>query len=99
MKFLKAIFAILVVLITTLMSLNAKDIHVSKAGNDSNDGNETSPLFTISKAAIIAIAGDVVIVHQGTYREYINSPKGGTSDSNRIIFKVPFGEEVIILIT
>jgi hypothetical protein len=96
MKFLKAIFAILVVLITTLMSLNAKDIHVSKAGNDSNDGNETSPLFTISKAAIIAIAGDVVIVHQGTYREYINSPKGGTSDSNRIIFKVPFGEEVFV---
>lgn len=82
--------------ITVFSSLNAKDIHVAKTGNDLNSGTETSPFLTISKVASVAIAGDMVIVHQGTYREYINPPKGGASDSNRIIFKTAVGEEVFI---
>jgi hypothetical protein len=73
------------------------EIHVSAvSGNDSNPGTSALPYLTISKAASVAQPSDVVIIHTGTYREYVNPPTGGTSDTDRITFKAAPGEQVFV---
>lgn len=71
-------------------------IHVEKDGNNNNDGSKTSPMQTINAAAAIAQPGDTVIVHTGTYREWVSPQRGGRSDSERITFQAADNEEVII---
>ena len=41
------------------------EYHVSANGNDGNDGCVSSPFKTISAAADIAKAGDIITVHEG----------------------------------
>jgi len=77
-------------------SVLAKEYHVSKSGNDSNEGTKASPFLTIQTAANIAQPGDIIIVHQGIYREHVNPPRGGTSDTNRIIYQSAKGERAEI---
>lgn len=48
-------------------TLHAKVIHVAVNGSDTNDGSEAMPFLTVSKAAQLALAGDTVIIHEGTY--------------------------------
>ena len=77
-------------------ALAAREYHVSPAGNNSNDGSARKPLQTISAAAQLAQPGDTITVHAGTYRERINPPRGGTSDSARITYQAAPGEKVEI---
>lgn len=42
-----------------------REYHVAINGNDSWEGSREHPFRTISRAAGIAVAGDVVIVHEG----------------------------------
>jgi alpha-N-arabinofuranosidase len=72
-------------------------IHVAKSGNDHNPGTKSRPLLTISAATRLAIPGDVITVHHGIYRERINPPRGGTSDSRRITYQAAPGEKVEIV--
>ena len=44
----------------------------------------------------MAQPGDVITVHAGTYRERVTPPRGGLSDSQRIVYQAAPGEEVII---
>jgi alpha-N-arabinofuranosidase len=74
----------------------ATEIHVSPAGNDANPGTVSEMLKTISAAANLAQPGDTVTVHAGTYRERIDPPRGGTSESNRIVYQAAPGEAVTI---
>ncbi len=74
----------------------AREIHVATTGNDSGRGEQASPLLTISKAASIAQPGDTVIVHGGTYREWVKPPRGGTSEDKRITYRAAQGEKAII---
>ncbi len=74
----------------------AREFHVSVNGNDRNDGSPSSPLRTISAAAQKAQPGDVVTVHEGTYRERVTPPRGGESDTRRIVYQAASGEKVII---
>ncbi len=53
-------------------------------------------ILSISKAAEMAEAGDVVTVHQGCYREWVKPPRGGRSEEERITYRVAFGEEVMV---
>ena len=76
--------------------LSAREWHVSVKGSDKNDGSVSKPLKTISAAAWLAQPGDVITVHSGTYRERVNPPRGGVSDSNRIVYQAAKGEEVFI---
>ena len=76
--------------------LNAAELHVSPAGNDQNTGSREKPFLTISAAANVAQPGDVVTVHAGVYREQINPPRGGTSDTNRITYQAAPGEKATI---
>jgi len=92
MKNLNLIFFAL----TLCFAVSAKEYHVAKTGNDNNKGILESPFLTIQAAANIAQPGDVIIVHEGTYRERINPPRGGISDTKRIIYLAATGEKVAI---
>lgn len=78
------------------MTLQAKEYHVSVKGNDTNEGTEKAPFLTIGKAAEYAFPGDVITVHAGTYREWVNPPRGGESEEKRIVYRAAPGEKVEI---
>lgn len=82
--------------LTFCMGVSAREYHVAKSGNDQNSGSPESPLLTIQMAAGLAQPGDVIIVHEGVYRERVNPPRGGTSDGNRIVYRAARGEKVEI---
>jgi len=94
MKNLKFKLLILLALIT--IATSAKEYHVSVNGNDKNDGSASKPFKTINFAAQLAQPGDVITVHAGTYREWINPARGGESDSKRIVYRAATGEVVEI---
>lgn len=74
----------------------AREIHVAESGDDANAGTASRPVATISKAAENARPGDVVIVHAGTYREWVRPPRGGTGQNARITYRAAPGEQVLI---
>jgi len=73
-----------------------REYHVSLRGDDTNVGSAAQPLRTISAAARMAQPGDVITVHEGTYRERIDPPRGGTSEEERIVYQAAPGEKVTI---
>ncbi|MDD2970795.1 MAG: right-handed parallel beta-helix repeat-containing protein [Lachnospiraceae bacterium] len=72
------------------------EYHVAINGCDHGDGSKSNPFRTISKAAQTAETGDTVIVHEGTYREWVKPAYSGYSDINRITYEAAKGEKVII---
>lgn len=72
------------------------EFHVSVKGEDAGDGSAAKPFRTIMAAARAAQPGDVVTVHEGTYRERVTPPRGGLSDSRRIVYRAMPGEKAII---
>jgi hypothetical protein len=74
----------------------SRHFHVAKTGCDGCAGSEQRPLLTIQAAAELAGPGDVVIVHEGVYREYVNPKRGGSSSECRITYKAAEGERVVI---
>ena len=86
-------------IMTTLLQLDAvaaRDIHVALHGNDNAPGTLAAPLRTIQHAGNLAQPGDVITVHEGIYRERVNPPRGGESDSRRITYAAAPGERVEI---
>ena len=82
------------VFITSLIS--AKEYHVSVKGNNKNNGSAAKPFRTINFAVQFAMPGDVITVHAGTYREWINPVRGGNSEAKRIVYRAAMGEKVEI---
>ena len=76
-------------------STHAKEIHVSKQGNDTQAGTQNAPYKTIYKASQVAEAGDVVIIHEGVYEETLTPKNSGTAGAP-IVFKGADGEKVVI---
>jgi len=72
------------------------EFHVTVNGDDSNPGTRAAPLRTIQRAADLAQPGDTVTVHEGVYRERVNPPRGGESDTKRIVYQAAPGEKVVI---
>jgi hypothetical protein len=87
---------VLILLLVTGSLAYSREYHVSVKGNDANQGTETAPFKTIGQAALAAYPGDVITVHAGTYREWVNPPRGGTCDNNRIVYRAAPGERVEI---
>lgn len=83
-------------LLAGLLSATATEFHVAPRGKDSNPGTKSAPLRSIQRAADLAQPGDVVIVHEGVYRERINPPRGGDSDARRIVYQAARGEKAEI---
>ena len=92
----KRISLILCMLLLLSGAIQAREYHVSVKGGDTNKGTAKAPFQTISKAAEVAQPGDVITVHEGTYRERINPLRGGESDQKRIVYLVTPGEKVVI---
>ncbi|MET0695767.1 MAG: right-handed parallel beta-helix repeat-containing protein [Propionibacteriaceae bacterium] len=72
------------------------EFHVATTGSDQGDGSAEQPLRTINAAAALAQPGDVVIVHGGEYREWVQPQRGGLSDRRRITYTAAPGERVVI---
>lgn len=70
--------------------------HVSVLGNDSFSGTEEAPFRTINRAAGIAVAGDTVLVHDGTYREWVDPQNGGINHICRITYAAAPGAHPVI---
>ncbi len=92
---MKKYYLLIFLLMFNLLALG-KEYHVSKNGNDSNNGNVNTPFLTIAQAVINAFPGDTITVHQGTYREWINPLRGGESDTKRIVYRAAVNEKVAI---
>ena len=71
------------------------EYHVAKTGNDAANGSKEQPFLTISRAAELAVAGDIVTVHAGVYREWVSPVNGGTEDA-RIVYQSAGDGEVVI---
>ncbi len=89
------IFSILLIIIAGLEA-GAKEYHVSMEGSDAAEGTLAAPFRTISRAALIARAGDTVTVHEGIYRERVNPLHGGENDLKRIVYRAAPEEKVVI---
>lgn len=90
----KSTALLLLALLASIAS--AREFHVSVRGNDDNDGSSSKPFRTISAASRVAQAGDAITVHEGTYRERVTPPRGGESDSRRIVYQAAAGEKAVI---
>jgi alpha-N-arabinofuranosidase len=91
----KQIVAALVIL-SLSAAMHARTFYVAFNGRDANAGTDAAPFRTIQHAANLAQPGDVITVHEGVYRERINPPRGGTSDTNRIVYQAAPGEKPVI---
>jgi hypothetical protein len=92
MKRLELLLTSLIISIT----ISAKEYHVAKSGNDKNPGSVEAPFLTIQAAANIAQPGDVITVYEGVYREWVKPPRGGDSESKRIIYQAAEDEKAEI---
>ena len=86
----------LTLLAFTAVAASATEFHVAITGSDAGPGTQTAPLRTIQRAADLAQPGDTVTVHAGVYRERVNPPRGGESDTKRIVYQAASGEKVVI---
>ena len=93
---LKALIFRTLAIVTFALTARAANIYVATGGNDSNPGTEPMPFRTVQRAADAAQPGDVITVGAGIYREQVSPPRGGLSDSERIIYQAAPGEKVII---
>jgi alpha-N-arabinofuranosidase len=92
MRFLVAVLAALAL----SSPVQARTFHVSISGSDANSGTKAAPLRTIQRAADLAQPGDTISVHAGIYRERVSPPRGGCSDTKRIVYEAARGEIVVI---
>lgn len=83
-------------LVSLVFAASGRAIHVAATGDDANAGTRRAPLKSIQRAADLARPGDVVKVHGGIYREWVNPPLGGESDKKRITFEAEKGQAVEI---
>ena len=60
-----------------------REYHVAVTGCDFEEGTKDHPFRTISKAALLAMPGDRVIVHEGEYREWVNYIRGSGRRTRR----------------
>jgi len=65
----KATILALCILLVTVEAFS-KDYHISRSENDLNSGTISLTYGTISAAAKIALSGDGITVHEGTYRKF-----------------------------
>ena len=92
---MRVFFTALIVAISACQG-HAEVYHVSSTGRDGNPGTTAKPFKTITAAASVAGPGDTIIVHKGVYRERISPPRGGSSDTTRIVYQAADGDRVVV---
>lgn len=87
---------IILLLLISFASFGQKIIYVGGTGaSDNNTGTTAQPFVTIQKAASVAVAGDIVKIRSGTYRETIVPTNSGTA-TNPIRYEPDLNSIVII---
>jgi len=66
------------------------------AASDENDGSESAPYKTISRAAALVQPGTRVMIHGGIYRECVQPACGGTDPAHMVSFEACEGEKVFV---
>src|SRR5689334_18305071 len=82
-------------LILVSTTAQAVERFVATTGNDANTGTLAAPFKTLSKAATVALPGDVISVRGGLYNGAVSIDSKGTS-SARITFRSYPGETAIL---
>ncbi|MFN0214053.1 MAG: right-handed parallel beta-helix repeat-containing protein [Saprospiraceae bacterium] len=78
---------LIALLLLCSVHLPATTYYVSNAGNNSNSGLSLAQAFlTIQRGADVAVAGDIVLVANGTYAGFDFRNKNGTA-ANRVVFQ------------
>lgn len=78
------------------LNAGATDYFVSSTkGSDLNPGTKSQPFKTIQKAASIAVAGDIVHIYKGVYREQVVLPNDG-NPLESIVFKAYEQDTVVV---
>ena len=99
MKSKKVLFCTVIALFLLITQFsNAAIFYVSTTGSDTNNGlTITTPFATLSKAVMMANAGDMIYVRGGTYTSAtrLNLSKSGTATKMNYLFAYP-GEKVIL---
>ncbi len=90
------ISALLIAALWCVAPVAAREYHVDLKGNDAAEGTPAAPFRTIGRAAEAAQPGDVVVVHEGIYREQVEPVRGGSSPQQRITYRAAEGEHVEI---
>lgn len=81
-----------------------RTFHVARnhpSANDENQGTSESPWLTIAKASETMYPGDRVLIHSGTYREWVKPKRGGLGPERMITYQaaepgvVISGKEII----
>ncbi|WP_170146763.1 T9SS type A sorting domain-containing protein [Maribacter vaceletii] len=93
----KLLFTFLFIFFTHSIIL-AQTIYVATDGDDNNNGSESTPYKTFSKAISEMSAGDICIIKGGVYEEQLSMNKNGTP-GNPLTFKAADGETVEIKAT
>lgn len=93
---MKSFVLLMLLTLSGILTAYSREYHVAKNGNDKNEGTKESPFLTIQWASNLGLPGDVIVVHEGTYRECVVPPRGGKSDEKRITYQAASGEKVII---
>jgi len=76
------------------LPLIAAEFHASPSGDDAAVGSSTQPFRTIGRATRAMKAGDVCLLHAGTYRETL-TPVSGTA-SAPVTYQARPGDQVVI---
>ena len=75
--------------------VGATEYFVSPTGNDLAEGSAARPWRTIQRAADIAVAGDVVTIRAGIYREWVRPANAGREGAP-IVYRAAKGEKVVV---
>lgn len=92
---MKRLFLLIFFILSSFIA-RGREYHVFPSGSDAASGTVESPFRTVNHAAQVAMPGDTVTVHSGTYREWIDPLYGGIDDARRILYRAAEGEKVEI---
>ena len=74
---------------------HSKNIYVSATAN--GNGTESNPYKTISQAAAVASAGDIILITSGTYSEKNITPASSGTEKAMIVFRPKSSSDVVVL--
>ncbi|MBA3710381.1 MAG: hypothetical protein H0W83_16355, partial [Planctomycetes bacterium] len=73
-------------LLVAIAGVPAMDYFVAPSGNDGNTGRSlTLPFATVQRAVNAAVAGDIIYLRAGTWREAVTVTKAGTATAPIVI--------------